>query len=281
MAWAGSDVMSLPARPNAVRGSGSQYERLWSQWPLFVVVAGLLLAAPNAQARTEVQLKQCLAANLPSGDFTQQFKLAQSREGKTLRRLAGTWAVRREADGSRSVLKLSAPTELAGSAYLFARQGSESEAHLYLPATRKSKRVSGSSVARSLFGTGLSAFDLQFVMLGLQGGQLAALGSGTVAGQAVQRWRYTPPALPDLLYDRIELAVSTARCLPLEARFFGGTPWKTLTVSPLDVVAAGQGWRVRRARLDDLRSGETTVLDLAAPAAAASAESFRTDRYFK
>jgi hypothetical protein len=245
------------------------------------LITGAAVSSASAQALTATQLQTCLAAQAPASDFAQRFTLNQTQQGQPIRRLAGEWRVQRAGSGHRSVLKLSAPPELAGSAYLFVRGAGEPEVHLYVPATRKARRVNGSTVARSLFGTGLSAFDLQFALTGLEGGSFVTEGATTLQGRAVERWRYTPPARPELLYDRVDLVIDTARCLPLEARFFGGTPWKTFTVASRDVVASGQGWRIRRAVLDDLRSGTRTTLDLAAPAPLPEGASFEPNRFHR
>lgn len=213
-------------------------------------------------ARDEAGLRACLAANAPSGSLTQDIAITQTDAGGAIKRLSGRWYWRGGAPEQQAMLKLTAPPDLAGAAYLFLRKSGREEFYLYLPSVRKVRKVVGATVAQSLFGSGLSAFDLKFLFSGLSGGQLSYIGPEKIGTRSGERWRYVPPADPNILYDRADLVVDDLWCLPVQADLYGGVPWKTLTVDPVSITRVDGRWRPGRVLMQDLRDGSRSEIRL-------------------
>ncbi|HWU67497.1 MAG TPA: outer membrane lipoprotein-sorting protein [Stenotrophobium sp.] len=226
------------------------------------LIALLLLAAMPGQAwaRDAAALRACMAANLPSKSFKQDIELVQSGPDGTVQRLVGTWYWRRENDRQSGMLRLSSPADLAGAAYLFISRNSQENIYMYMPAVGRVRHVVGATMAQSLFGSGLSAFDLKFLLSGLHGGKLARIGTTTDNGRPAETWRYIPPADPDILYDRLDLTVDDAWCLPMKVDLYGGVPWKTLVLDATSIQKESGRWTASRATLTDLRQQTTTKI---------------------
>ncbi|HSW13647.1 MAG TPA: outer membrane lipoprotein-sorting protein [Solimonas sp.] len=234
---------------------------LRSVWMLGSMLAAAW-ATPAMAVRDEASLRACLAANLPQHSLAQDLVMTQTDATGAQRKLVGTWYWQRSGQQHRATLRLSAPADLAGASYLFLTGGARETFYVYLPAVRKVRQVTGATVAQSLFGSGLSAFDLKFLFSGLQGGRFSRIGTAMVKGRPAEQWRYLPPAGPDILYDRLDLSIDNAWCLPLKADLYGGVPWKTLELDPASVKQVNGRWTPGRATLTDLRERTSTLIEL-------------------
>lgn len=251
-------------------------------WMLGSMLAAAL-AGPAAAARDEASLRACLAANLPQRTLAQDIVMTQTDATGGRRRLVGSWYWQRGEQEHKAMLRLSAPADLAGGSYLFLSKGGKETFYVYLPAVRKVRQVTGATIAQSLFGSGLSAFDLKFLFSGLQGGRFSRIGTTMVGGRPAEQWRYLPPADPDILYDRLDLTIDTAWCLPLKADLYGGVPWKTLELDTASVKQVNGRWTPGRARLTDLRERTTTEIQLRTEKVDVplSADLFRPNRFYR
>lgn len=225
-------------------------------------------AVPALAARDEAALRACLRANLTDDTVAQDIAITQTDAEGKVKRLNGRWYWQRRGAGQRAMLKLSAPAELAGAAYLFINEAGKENFWLYLPSVGKVRKVVGATVAQSLFGSGLSAFDLKFLFSGLGGGQFSYVGTDQRGGRSGERWRYLPPSAADILYDRVELVIDDLWCLPTRAELFGGVPWKTLEVDAATVSKHGGRWRAGRVLLTDLRASNRSEIRLGPESAA-------------
>ncbi len=220
------------------------------------------LAVPARAARDEAALRACLAANASAASLAQDIAITQTDANGAIKRLSGRWYWRRGTPDQQAMLKLAAPADLAGASYLFLRKSGKEAFYLYLPSVRKVRKVVGATVAQSLFGSGLSAFDLKFLFSGLSGGQFSYVGPDKVSGRSGERWRYVPPTDPDILYDRADLVIDDLWCLPVKAELYGGVPWKTLIVDQATVTQVDGRWRAGRVLMQDLREGSRSEIRL-------------------
>lgn len=254
----------------------------------FAVLAGVAAgsacsAAGAAPAADETELRACFAKSLPQRSLSESIVITQTAADGTRRRIAGDWYWRINGDGQNGMLRLTAPKDLAGAAYLFLGSGQRQDYYLYLPSVKKVRHVTGATTAQSLFESGISAFDLKFLFSGLRGGRLQPLGAVTEASRPATRWRYQPPADPDILYDRVDLTVDDDWCLPVRAELYGGVPWKTLTIEPNSVQRVEGRWLATVLNLKDLREGSTSRIELRDPVIDAdlSPDLFNPSRYYR
>lgn len=230
---------------------------------LAAAALSLVLLSGHAQAaRDEAALHACLRANLFDDTVSQDIAITQTDSGGLVKRLNGRWHWQRGDAAQRGMLRLTAPVELNGAAYLFVNQGGRESFWLYLPSVGKVRKVVGATVAQSLFGSGLSAFDLKFLFSGLVGGEFRYIEPARVGSRGGERWRYRPPAAPDILYDRVDLVIDDQWCLPIRADLYGGVPWKTMEVDPASVSRQAGRWRAGRVLLSDLRAGNRSEIRL-------------------
>ncbi|MGH8504513.1 MAG: outer membrane lipoprotein-sorting protein [Stenotrophobium sp.] len=228
--------------------------------PLLIALV-LFMALPGvALARDAAALRACMAANLPGRSFEQDIELLQSGPDGAMQRLAGTWYWQRGNDRQSGMLQLSSPADLAGAAYLFISRNHQENIYMYMPAVGRVRHVVGATMAQSLFGSGLSAFDLKFLLSGLHGGKLTRVGVTTDNGRPAESWRYIPPVDPDILYDRLDMTVDDAWCLPVKVELYGGVPWKTLELDATSIHKENGRWTASRATLTDLRQQTTTKI---------------------
>ncbi|AXQ29164.1 outer membrane lipoprotein-sorting protein [Solimonas sp. K1W22B-7] len=257
---------------------------LRSAWMLGSMLAAAWPGTAAPAARDEAALRSCLAANLPQKSLAQDITLRQTDAAGGSRELVGSWYWQRGSDGHQAMLRLSAPADLAGAAYLFVTRKGKEDYYVYLPAVRKVRQVTGAGVAQSLFGSGLSAFDLKFLFSGLHGGRLTRMGAGYSGGRAVEQWRFLPAGNdPNVLYDRLDLTIDNGWCLPLKADLYGGVPWKRLELDPASIHQVNGRWAPGRAVLTDLRERSTTVIQLRNERVdiPLAPELFRPNRFYK
>lgn len=250
------------------------------RWWLWLALA---MVPAVSVARDDAELRACLQTLLPSRTLSFDVHLVQTGvSGET--ELRGRWYWRREAGGQSGVLKLTEPQGLAGAAYLIRSSSTaESELYMYLPAVGKVRRVNGATVSQSLYGSGLSAFDLKLLLSGLRGGRLDRIdGPVSESGRRVERWKYQPPLDPDQLYDRVDFSVDVENCMPTRAALYGGVPWKTVTVEAERLRPDGRRV-VERATLTDLRQNTRTRIEILDPRFDENlpAERFRPDRFYR
>ena len=251
----------------------------WLAWLLLTLSAPVWAQAPlNEQA-----LRECLSRSLPQHSLSENITVVQTNADGSRRRISGNWYWQVNGDAQNGMLRLTAPADLAGAAYLFLGTQQRQDYYLYLPSVNKVRHVTGATTAQSLFDSGISAFDLKFLFSGLRGGHLQALGPAMLGTRSATRWRYVPPSDPDILYDRVDLTIDDGWCLPVRADLYGGVPWKVLTVDTASVQKVDGRWLASILNLKDLREGSNARIELRNPVidTALSPDLFKPSRFYR
>ena len=176
--------------------------------------------------------------------------------------LTGLW--KREDDGrSKLVLRISAPPDLRGSAFLMIeREGRSPDIFSYLPEIDKVRRISARGAGGSLFGSDFSYEDVQRIQNLASAANSRLLGEEERAGRPA--WKLESQPGPDDVsaYTRIVSWIDRERCVPLAAEFFGEAtePAKRLSVPPAQVVREGDGWVAMELTLQDLAAETQSTL---------------------
>lgn len=206
------------------------------------------------------ELTRCMRNNLPVSVRVQSVEIiAVDRVGGE-RRLKGKLFGTRENDRARVMMRIEAPQDLAGAAYLVREADPADETYLYLPAVQKVRRISGAQLDGQLWGTDLSYNDLKQLQNAFSGS--AAVLEPRVEpyeGRSVKAVSFTPRADDGSRYRAIRALVDDKTCVAVKVEFVepGGVR-KVLTVAPGDLKQAGPHWYASKAEMADLKDGTHT-----------------------
>jgi hypothetical protein len=232
----------------------------WMSGALGIAWLGTSAAAEDTSPATAESVSKCVGDNAPAKTMRQRVELATLDRIGDARTYDVTGLWKREDDGlSKLVLRISAPPDLRGSAFLMIeREGRSPDLFSYLPELEKVRRISARGAGGSLFGSDFSYEDVQRIQNLAGAANSRLLGEDERAGRPA--WKLESQPGPDEVsaYTRIVSWIDRERCVPLAAEFFGeGTdPTKLLSVPPAQVVREGDGWVIMGLTLQDL-SAET------------------------
>jgi len=157
---------------------------------------------------------------------------------------------------SRTLVRVLAPSDVAGTAFLFVeRKGGEAEQHMYLPALKVTRRIAGDQKRASFMGSDFSYADLEWSDLD---GAACRHQPGEKIGPHACQVIDCEPRKQDA-YRKVRVFVRKSDRAPLRLQFFEGAGIsKVLFVKELRAV---DGWLVATAlRMTDAKSGHTTDL---------------------
>jgi hypothetical protein len=197
---------------------------LLRNWIAAVLLVLPCLVAAAGQPSVE-DIEECVARNLPEASGTLDFAVrAVDREGGSTDSGAQLlW--RRGEDGlSRVVLRITEPAKTAGTSVLMREQEDDDpELFVYLPATKKVKRVRKSRLRGSLFGTDFSYEDFERIQGLADVPRLELREDFELEGRQVWVLEARPEDRKSSEYSRVISYVDQEYCLPLRMEF---VDWK-------------------------------------------------------
>lgn len=223
----------------------------------------LLSAAGHAQAGDVGKVLDCMRGNIPNTVRIQTVEITAVDRSGGERKLKGRLFGTRENDRVRIMLRVEAPHDLAGAAYLVREGETSDEMYLYVPALRKVRRITGASLDGQLWGTDLSYNDFKQV-------QNAFSGAGAVlepAAQYLQRpvnvVSFVPRKEDGSRYRKIRTQVDQQTCVALMVEFFEAAGVrKQLTVKPSDLKKSGPHWFASNIEVRDVKNQSRTLLQV-------------------
>lgn len=193
---------------------------------LKAIAALLMTGLAPAFAATEGGATDCRAFDLRSHPASMQLDIQATDRNGSQRRLKATMYSSPTTDKKvRLSLRLTAPPDLAGSAYLIqerSTEGASDTVYSYLPASGRTRRISGAGGEVAIWGTDFSYQDLLNIRGTLQDSAVEQDFDQTIDGREVYVYRIQPGDDSDSPYRRIENYVDKQTCLLLRARMFGG-----------------------------------------------------------
>lgn len=205
------------------------------------------------------QVLTCMRANIPPTVRIQTIEVRAWDRGGGERSLKGKLFGTREGDRARVMMRIDAPQDLAGAAYLVRENSTGDEMYLYLPAVRKVRRITGASLDGQLWGTDLSYNDVKQIQNAYSGAAATLDGKGDHEGRPVHVVTFTPGKEDGSRYKGIRTQVDQQSCVVLLAEFIEPSGVrKTLTVHPRDLKKAGDHWYAGEAEISDLKNGTRT-----------------------
>jgi hypothetical protein len=189
---------------------------------LFALVAFAILPA---HAEDTVQsVLDCMRGNLPPAVRIQDIQLTSYDHDVESRVLKGQLIVATEKGLVRARLRLSSPSDLAGAAYLLreADKGDEDQIFVYLPSLGRIRRVSGSGIDGSLFGTDISFNDVKEIENAFgSGGADIKLGTPeALDGRPAWVLEMKPGAAQASRYTHVRAWVDRKTCVALKVGFY-------------------------------------------------------------
>ena len=179
-----------------------------------------LMVVPLAQAQDTVDsVRACAAANAPEQSFTQRANFITTDRVGASRTLQSTVYGKSEDGKLRLTLHVEQPPDVAGTAILLRRENADDDMFIYLPALRKSRRITGGMTSTKLLGTEFSANDLQQWFGTLSKGEATLLEPGQVADRAVHRIALQPQVIDGGDTVQVIAAVDQEHCVPLRVDF--------------------------------------------------------------
>ena len=208
-------------------------------------------------------IKDCMARTLPQKAMTQKLTL-RLFNGTELINTSGAelfWK-RSEAGRSKVIIRMTAPPERAGIAVLaIEREGSDPELSVYLPESRKARRVAGKTIDASMFGTDFSYEDFAYFQGLATENKTTRLADQTLEG--MQNFVLeTVPSGEGSKYSRIVSYINREQCALSKIEFFAknGTLLKDLVVPHEDVRQIGARWIPHHVILNDHKRESRTEL---------------------
>jgi outer membrane lipoprotein-sorting protein len=164
----------------------------------------------------------------------------------------------RENDLNRALVRILAPSEVAGQSFLFVEnEGNEDDIWIYLPALDDApRRISGSQKDESFLGTNITYADLE--SRDIREGEYSRQEDEEIAGFPV--YVIDATAQESSEYDSIRMWIRQSDFVPLRIRFFGdnNAAMKTLYTELVDT-HQGRTY-VRRMSVVDEGGSSTTVV---------------------
>lgn len=189
--------------------------------PTLPRIALLALMVPAmAMAQTTVDsVRDCAAANAPEQSFSQRATFVTTDRVGASRTLTSTVYGKSEDGKLRLTLHVSQPPDVAGTAILLRREDDDDSMFIYLPALKKSRRITGGMTSTKLLGTDFSYNDIQQLFGALSNGQAELLAPGTVGDRAVHRVELRPQVLEGGDFVQVIASVDEQTCVPLQVDF--------------------------------------------------------------
>ena len=228
---------------------------LWTAlalWPLASAAADPVLD----------QTLECMRANIPATVRIQAVEVTAWDRGGGERTLKGKLFASREKERARVMMRIEAPQDLSGASYLVREGESSDEMYLYLPAVRKTRRITGQSLDGQLWGTDLSYNDVKQMQSAFGGSDVVREpAAGTYEGRPVHVLAFTPRKEDASRYKSIRTHVDQQTCVALMVEFIDPSGVrKTLSVKPGDLRQSGKHWYAADAMIRDIKNGTRTRL---------------------
>ncbi len=186
--------------------------------------------------------------------LTTQFASGNARTLETLARV-----IRNPAGLLRTRVTFLGPADFVGTELLIVDQsGGQAAQHLWLPKTKRLRRISGTALNEPFMGSDFSFGDLQGH--GLQGGDAKKLGDEAVAGVACAKIEVTIKDDSDP-YGRVLLWIDEKLAVPRRVQYFdkAGTLQKTLEVEKVRALDGGRAVLEKFSMTGHVRKSVTRV----------------------
>lgn len=167
---------------------------------------------------------------------------------------------RHDAQLSKSVVRFSAPPDLAGAGFLqIQNKDGDDDRYLYLPALGRSRRISGSLRSSAFMGTDFSFADLD--RRDLRDSQARNLGVDKV-GLSTCYLIDVVPRQGDTQYSHVQMWVRTDNFLPLRMTMYDRANLHVKTFEAQEIRRVRGNWFISKSLMTDHKNSHSTLLVL-------------------
>jgi hypothetical protein len=225
----------------------------------------LLAPSPGLARETVEEIRKCIERNVPERTSVQEVVM------RTFDRVGGERSFeakiywKRGEDGlSKLLMRVEAPPDLRGAAYLALERQEATDMFSYLPELQRVRRINARSVSGSLFGTDFTYEDFERLQNFGAHAEVERLPDTELDGRPVHVLAATPAQESGSTYERVVSFVDRDTCVLLQAEFFqvGKQPRKRLIVDPSSLSREGEVWVPKKITMKDLRDGGESQLIL-------------------
>lgn len=238
------------------------------RWLLLIsVLLALSLRAATGQTQTTEpsaeQIVQRVLESDPWGMTRGQIKASAVLTDKrgTKRELAFVAASKRhDPPLSMSIVRFSAPPDLAGAGFLQIQNRSrDDDRYLFLPALKRSRRISGNLRSSAFMGTDFSFADLD--RRDLRDSQARLIGTEKI-GSANCYIIDVVPLRRDSQYSHLELWVRPDNFLTLRSKMYDKANVQVKQFEARELRKVSNTWFIAKSLMRDLKHQHTTLLTL-------------------
>lgn len=213
-------------------------------------------------------IRQCMKGNFVDRGTLRDFRIqATDEEGNTDLVKAKLYWYPLAADKSRINIRVTSPKDLAGSAFLLRSDSDGEDVHVYLPALKTVRRISGQDRSQTLWGTDFSVDDVKQLQGLLVEGETTRMTDEEVDGRK-SFVLTTKPSKGTSRFEKITSYVDQTSCLLLKSVFFesANKPAKILaadTSTLLEVdVRSQKVWLLFGYMMRNLNTGTSSALSM-------------------
>lgn len=230
----------------------------------FLTTANQTLAADPSNMSID-DISACMRTNVFNRGSLRDFQItAVDREGKSKSlKMKVFWKPGKTTNNTRITLQVIEPDSLKGTAYLLEDTAEGEQLHLYLPAIRRVKSITGSEMTQKLWGSDFTSADIKQVQGLLLEGDIKRLGDTEIDGRPAYLLE-TKTNKKQTGYRMVRSYVDQQSCLLLKTELFseGFSPHKVLQADISTMLEIDPWWLILGYRMTDNRAGTYTDLAL-------------------
>jgi len=228
-----------------------------------VLAAGQAVALVTDVKIDDPEIKACMERTVPDKAMTQHVTLRLFNGPDLINTTGADLFWKRDDEGrSRALIRVTEPRDRAGIAVLAIERGEgDPDLSVYLPETRKARRVSGNTIDASMFGTDFSYEDFAHFQGMATDSNTSRLADQDMQGHPTYVLE-TVPASDGSKYSKILSYIDREQCTLAKIEFFAknGSILKELVVPREDVREVSSRWVPHRVILNDVKRDSRTEL---------------------
>lgn len=230
-----------------------------------IAVSLLLLLSTPAFADAEFQkVYECMRANVPDTLRVQGIEFNSTDRTGGVRTLRGKVTATRDEGLARVSIRITAPSNVAGAAYLVRERAgnAEDDMFVFLPGVGRVRHITGAFASGSLLGTDFSYADAKLIQNTFSGADGKLEAPTEIDQRPAHVLTLTPTKkLKNPTYSQVRMWLDQETCVPIKADFYQGkTLRKQLSASASALTQSGKFWYLSELEMKDLKEGTKTQI---------------------